>query len=544
MRSFCQRALCNYHPHRLLRLSLILLVGSLGACKGAEETGHEESPATEPYTLLVHNSENLFDLDKVAQFDDYEQGEGKPYGPAKLYGKLKNLAAVLQTVQDGKGPDIIAFQELEFDFTPDSTVDDYSAFLKKYDNTTVREMLLENFDENEETFRGLPAEAWILKALHDKGMHGYNVAYLPEPHVGNRLYLEDTRPHVNVVFSRFPIEDVRAYPIPQAREIQEVHLNIDGAKLYLFNNHWKSNRGGVEKTEKMRVKAAKTLRKRLGEIQKQDPQADIIIAGDFNSHYQQSRYHPSMSTTGINDILGAQGDEQKIIEEQTFDILYSLYYDLPPERRRSDFYKGRWGTLMNIIINHNLYDFHGIQYVDNSFRVVEIPGLNVDETWGLPKDWKMSGPYGSGVSDHLPLLAKFKVIKNDAPDKYLELKNPGKERKADTTPLKVNFDNIDKKKLLDPSQLKTLAPESLYKRYGETFHVQADVNGHNPRYKHPIIQIGSHQLEIYAYDDKVREKLQNAKVGTTLEFYGKLGEYKGRKQFVLMDPDWLLKVGD
>ena len=36
---------------------------------------------------------------------------------------------------------------------------------------------------------------------------------------------------------------------------------------------------------------------------------DLVVAGDLNSHYNQKQRYREMRTTGINDILGSQGNE-------------------------------------------------------------------------------------------------------------------------------------------------------------------------------------------------------------------------------------------
>ena len=85
------------------------------------------------FTVLTYNVENLFDADGVALFDDYKVDSG--YTPRKLLTKLQSIASVLKSVDDGDTPEIVLFQELEADFTPESTVVDYDAFLEMYSDT-------------------------------------------------------------------------------------------------------------------------------------------------------------------------------------------------------------------------------------------------------------------------------------------------------------------------------------------------------------------------------------------------------------------------
>ena len=69
-----------------------------------------------PFSVLVYNVENLFDADGVAAYDDY-QAPG--YGQRQLDTKLRNIAEIIARLDDGRGPDVILFQEIEVDRTPD-----------------------------------------------------------------------------------------------------------------------------------------------------------------------------------------------------------------------------------------------------------------------------------------------------------------------------------------------------------------------------------------------------------------------------------------
>ena len=70
-----------------------------------------------------------------------------------------------------------------------------------------------------------------------------------------------------------------------------------------------------------------------------------------------------MKTTGLNDVLRSQGNELAVRGPQR--DLYNLWFELPAPERGSDTYRGEWGTLMHLIISRGLYDFRGVQYVDN-----------------------------------------------------------------------------------------------------------------------------------------------------------------------------------
>jgi hypothetical protein len=124
-----------------------------------------------PFTVVVYNVENLFDIDGVAQYNDYQP---ETYGPAHLATKLTNIAEIMTRFGDGAGPDVILFQEIEVDQTPGPPPRDYARLLSLLEGRTAVEWLAA--DTIAPRLRDLPAEAWLLKALADRGLTGYQVA--------------------------------------------------------------------------------------------------------------------------------------------------------------------------------------------------------------------------------------------------------------------------------------------------------------------------------------------------------------------------------
>ena len=80
------------------------------------------------FQVVAYNVENLFDIDGVSAFDDYKPPN---YGPRELSRKLEGISKVLQRFNEGAGPEIILFSEIEADRTPQSTVADLDAFLDR-----------------------------------------------------------------------------------------------------------------------------------------------------------------------------------------------------------------------------------------------------------------------------------------------------------------------------------------------------------------------------------------------------------------------------
>ena len=483
-------------------------------------------PARE-FSVMAYNVNNLFDVDGLSMFNDYKQTGNKTYAysPRKLLTKIQNIAKVLKTVNHGKGPDVILFQEFEYDFTPDSTISSYDAFLKEYADMSVEDMLTSSLND---TITGLPVEALALKYFSDTGLEGYRIAM-----VTDRTDLENAPPHVNVVFSRLPIVDVKYHPVLSAREIVEVRIDVEGHLLILFDNHWKSNRGGVEMTEVTRLQNASVLRNRIDRILSENPNADIIVGGDLNCQYNQTQVHQSIHKSGINEILKSRGDEVKMLGAAQ-GCLYNLWYEMPRKERFSDSYDDTFGTLMHIILSQGLYDYKGIQYVDGSFEVVRIPGFNAEKRWLVPIASWISGETGGGYSDHFPVIARFRTVDDDDTARFLKLESPGKESPEDAQHLRVGYESLKLDKILDARILKDMGLEELSKHYDELFHVTAMYDKGTES-----LSIGPNKFKLYSRNRKVKAMIKSLPDKQEITIIGMLVEYKGTLEFIINHPSWI-----
>lgn len=477
-----------------------------------------------PFTVVAYNVENLVDVDGVTQFEEYQ---GPKYTRAHALTKLQNIAQIVAQFENGRGPDVLILCELEVDFTPAPAPLDYDAILQRYAGVTIRDMLGEKFDRE---VADLPSEALLAKALADRGITGYRI--VPAENVtapGTARTLEQKC----AVFTRFPVKAARSHPTLDARAVLEVQLEVEGAPLYVFANHWKSGASDAE-TEKTRAANAQTLRTRLNEILRADPNADIVLGGDFNSQYNQKQRYPNFKTTALNDVLGSQGNELAIRGTQR--ELYNLWYELPAPQRGSDTFRGEWGTLMHLIISRGLYDYRGVQYVDNSFAVAKFPGLNADAK-GLPVRWSFDGPAGSGFSDHFPVYARFVTVADGRADRYLALRNASVEGSGPPPETKIGYASFDLEKIaLVPEKLPagTTLRSDAYK--GKIVRVEGRITA-DARLS---VEFMGETYEVWSYDEPLRTKLRaQFKAGDRIAFYGELGVYRDRWQFVIQDPSWV-----
>jgi endonuclease/exonuclease/phosphatase family metal-dependent hydrolase len=496
---------------RLLFLVTVLLTTATNIYSQSDST----------YTLVVYNVENLFDADGQAQFDDYKP---EVYTPRHVLTKVSNMVDLMLQYNDGRGPDILVLSEVESDQTQsesgnESTVNDY---LQKYSGTTLRLMLTDEFNDE---IADLSSELLILKGFYDAGITDYDVqvAYAP---------FEEGRPthtQKNVIISRIPIKKdyTKSHPLLDARPILEVWFDVNGHDLAVFANHWKSRASDAE-IEQTRVQNAAVLRHRLDQIMSENPTVDFVLGGDFNSDYNQSNRYSYMDVTGVNDILKSVGDESMVAYGST-NAVYNLWYEHPIDRRGSDVFRGYWGTLMQIMISPGMYDDSGVTYVDNSFEVLRVPGVNVYETSGAPIRWSAVED-GYGLSDHLPISMSFKVDGSNSVGSKIQLQNPSYNDDSQWKPIEVKSDIPREGQYFISTEVQESIRTMNY--FDKMFLVEGEVSSRGK------VMINNEIYDLYSPVFDVREKF--SVVGSEVGFFGRLGLFRGNWQFVIDAEEYLL----
>lgn len=461
------------------------------------------------FTVVTYNVENLFDVDGVALFDDYQvdkDADPFSYSRAKFLTKLEAIAAVLKTFNDGAGPEVILFQELEADFTPGNSLEDNDAFIEQYAETTVAAMLTDEWSEN---YAGFPADLWLAKILSEQGMTSYAVATAPSKGLDSGIA------HTNAVFSKFPIRGVRRHSLYQARDIIEAELDVEGHPLFVYVNHWKSGASNPER-EPIRVENAKVLRALIDARLKADPTTDILVAGDLNSHYNHSILYPEIET-GINDVLGSDGDEMFNRND-----LYNLWFELPPEARYSEVWRGRRGTLMHMLVTPGLYDREGVSYIDGSFDKLVVPGVNADAI-GRPLEWHFSGQTGGGASDHFPVYARFTTAPFERADAF----SIGDDALDYEAPL--GYRDVAPIPLPDGAFLGHLSVDEFASQVGQQFRVEAKIR----HMKGPSLEVDGVEWDAYVPDQTLLDDLREAMRTGPVELVVTPGFWKGKPQLIV-----------
>lgn len=313
-------------------------------------------------TIATYNVENLFDLQKKGyKYKEYKPNTSSNWNQKTYKIKLQNIAKVIKDI----GADIIALEEV------------HSLQALKDLRFTLKQ-------------NGLYYKYFNIA---DKKNTAVRVAFLSKiPFIyAKELMVTSTYKYRNILESKF---------------------KIGSNELYIFINHWKAK----SKPESKRIVSAKTLRNRIAEI---GYDKNIILLGDFNSHYEEykifkknRKHNDTNGKTGINHVLRTikQTTKAKDVKYEKNNF-YNLWYDADANERYSYIFRGKKEALDNILISQSLLDKKGISYIDDSIT-------NLDSDYLFNKKqiyrWKVTHSRipkhkGEGYSDHLPVMAKFRV---------------------------------------------------------------------------------------------------------------------------------------
>ncbi|MCH8033856.1 MAG: hypothetical protein IH950_08905 [Bacteroidetes bacterium] len=314
--------------------------------------------------IAFWNLENLFDtINDTEKNDEQFLPDGdKEWTNERLDIKLNHLARVIRSMNNSNGPDILGVCEVEHQSMLDSLITRY------LDDMNYKIAYVESPDK-----RGI-----------DNGLiYNSNIFELLSV-IGDIVHLKDnwpTRPIVNVKL---------------------IYKSVDTLSVYI--NHWPSRSRGRELSEPNRITAASTLRKSVDEIFTVNPNAKIIVIGDFNDE---------PTNISILETLNANPfkcDSIKIeylfkTKSELFNTSYQAYEDGLGTYK----YRGDWNMLDQIIISGDLITNPDFYYICNSFNIYK-PHFIVTQSGkykGTAFPTYGGRRYLGGYSDHFPVTAKF-----------------------------------------------------------------------------------------------------------------------------------------
>ena len=310
--------------------------------------------AQKTYTIAFYNSENLYDTINDPDVDDEEfLPAGKNKWTGERYGKkLNNLSRVIDSV--GGGPSLLGMCEIE--------------------NKAVLEDLIKT--------KRLAGKGYGIVHHSSPDKRGIDVAMIYKTADFEPIYQKGLK-----------VELSDGYP---TRDVLLVKGKLAGKELYIFVNHWPSRRGGEEESKPKRMAAAKAARTSIDSILAKNPNAAIVLMGDFND---------TPKDASITEGLQANGDPKK-------GQLFNSSLALAEKGEGTHSYKEEWSLLDQLIISTGLKTGKSkIQWVENSTSIYRPVWMHdkYSKHAGAPYRTFIGPKFIGGYSDHFPVFLQVEV---------------------------------------------------------------------------------------------------------------------------------------
>ncbi len=306
------------------------------------------------YTLAFYNLENLFDTvdDPQTLDDDFLPESEKHWNQERYKKKLFKLGTVISNIgfrETGRAPILLGVAEVE--------------------NKKVLDDLIQT------------------KHLKHKG---YDIVHYDSPDErGIDVGLLYQKEHFTVTRSESVTVDVnnpngeRDY----TRDILWVTGQLHDEEIHVLVNHWPSRRDGAESTAYKRVAAAEKNRELITQITDANPDAKIIIMGDFNDD-------------PISESI------QHLVQND----LYNPMERLHTRYRGTLSYKGQWNLFDQVIFSHNFHQYKKGAHSFAHANIFDDAFLKVykGRYKGTPFRTYAGRRYKGGFSDHFPVAIQLK----------------------------------------------------------------------------------------------------------------------------------------
>lgn len=309
--------------------------------------------------IVSYNVENYYDIenDPKTADDEFTPDGMKNWSFARYKEKQNHIAQVLTAVGGWELPEIVGFCEIE--------------------NRKVLEDLLK--------FTSLRRGGYDIVHENSADARGVDVGFIYRRAKFKVLLHEILRP-VMVQDTGWHTRDV----------LYVKGIAIGKDTLHLFMNHWPSRRGGVEASSPKRELVAKLVRQKVDAILAKNPQANIVILGDFNDEFEN---------TSIRDVLRAKGKEEELKSGDMYTFMANLSKNW---KLGSEKYGVHWGIIDHVIVSEPLLHRKekGFVIPADGAHIYSAPFLLEEDerNFGLMPFRTYGGPrYLGGYSDHLPI---------------------------------------------------------------------------------------------------------------------------------------------
>jgi endonuclease/exonuclease/phosphatase family metal-dependent hydrolase len=346
-------------------LPAALLLGALAALgcyqPAAPTNGAPEAAAADgspgDYLFCFWNTENFFD-DKVDGWKTHPDKEFDTWFAAddgKVFRrKLDNLTEVLSSLNDGKGPDILALAEVETERSA--------------------EMLMESLN----------------KAVGKRAAPYQHVLW-KNPHGGRNI--------ATAILTRLPVEKGRTQLLGKRQRILEGHITVNGHDLVVIASHWTSRLR--EEGVGGRAHYADAIYGRFRAMYKSNPNVDLVVCGDFNDNPDDDSVLKHLHATGDLALVRKGGDEPHLFN------LFAKRWERNRNEVGTHFHRGKWFIFDQIVLSPGMLRKPGWSWDEGSPAQI-VRKLADDKgrplSFGTAKQNKRRG-----ASDHFPVTVRLHV---------------------------------------------------------------------------------------------------------------------------------------
>ncbi len=314
---------------------------------------------TKPFTLMFYNTENFYDTvdDPHTMDDDFTPDGFRKWTDRRFNDKVEKLTNVIAKIVHPNRPDIISLAEIE--------------------NKTVMESILEE--------------------MHRQGMKGYSFVHYDSP--------DERGSDVAMIYNTDSFRVLESHPVlvhlpgieDRTRDILYVKGTVpNGETLHLFFIHFPSRAEGRELSERRRYFAASELRNAVYKVTAEDPEANLIIMGDFND---------TPDDNSVDEVLGARKSFEDVKNLRLYNLLYPRY----KKGLGTTYHKG-WLLFDQIIVSGNLLTSQTIDCKPEYADLYNPSWLLYFGRNNRPKPNRTySRKYVGGYSDHLPVYLTLKL---------------------------------------------------------------------------------------------------------------------------------------
>jgi len=299
-------------------------------------------------TLMFYNVENLFDIrdDTLTRDEAFLPAGDRHWTYGRFLQKLNHTYKVIVGVGEWQPPAVIGLAEIE--------------------NRYVLEALLSE----------TPLHRYGYEIIHQNSpdSRGIDVALLYRPELFEIIQQEFIR--IN---------------LPYGRKTRDI-LYVQGAigkldTVHLYINHWPSRYSGTKLSEPSRLMAAEILRTHIQNIVVTEPDAKILVTGDFNDAPEDASI-------------------KSLTEESVLENISS--YEFGGTHK----HQGEWSVLDQWLASNSWFsDKLGYFIQDGKAKVYSAEWLLEEDVAHMgykPRRTYVGFKYQGGFSDHLPVYLTIK----------------------------------------------------------------------------------------------------------------------------------------